>query len=144
MIILKEVNEKNFWDVIDLKVKDEQKDFVTSNAVSLGQAYVQKELIPLAIYNDETLVGFIMYCIDKEDNEYWIYRLMIDEKYQGKGYSKLALNEILVKIKADKKHHKIFLGLHIDSTNALNLYKNLGFKFDGRVFGSEHIMILEY
>jgi diamine N-acetyltransferase len=144
MIQLKEVTRENFWDCIELTVSDDQSAFVTTNAVSIAQSKVQPECIPLAVYDDETMVGFVMYCIDEDDGEYWIYRMMIDKKYQSKGYGRKAFQKLLEIIKEDKTHHTIFLGVHKESIPAVKLYQSFGFTFNGQVFGNEHIMRLEY
>jgi diamine N-acetyltransferase len=75
MITLKEITRDNFWDCISLEVSPEQVEFVTSNAVSIAQSKVQTECIPMAVYDDDLMVGFVMYCIDEDDSEYWIYRM---------------------------------------------------------------------
>ena len=144
LILFKEITKENFWDCIELIVSEEQVDFVTSNAVSIAQSKVQPECIPLAVYDDEIMVGFLMHCIDEDDDEYWIYRMMIDKKHQSMGYGKKALEKLLEIIKQDSNHHKIFLGVHKDSTYAVNLYKSFDFQFNGQVFGCEHIMRLDY
>jgi diamine N-acetyltransferase len=144
MIKFKEITRDNFWECVSLTVMEGQSEFVTSNAVSIAQAKVQPECIPLAIYDDESMIGFLMYCIDEDDSQYWIYRMMIDEKYQSKGYGKKALDKLLEVIKADKTRSKIYLGVHKESVSAVKLYKRCGFEFDGQVFGSEHIMRLDY
>ena len=144
MVILKEVTKENFWDVISLEVSIEQTDFVTSNAVSIAQSKVQPECIPLAVYDDDLLVGFVMYCIDEDDGAYWIYRMMVDKNYQSKGYGKKAMQLLLDRIKDDNSRNKIFLGVHKESVAAVRLYESFGFKFNGQVFGSEHIMRLDY
>lgn len=144
MISLRKINRENFWECIDLEVNEEQISFVTSNAISIAQAKVQSECIPMAIYKDEDMVGFVMYCIDEDDKEYWIYRMMIDKKYQGKGYGKEALGKVLNIIKKDNSRSKVFLGVELENKKAIRLYKNFGFDFDGQVFGKEHIMRLDY
>ena len=144
MILLREITRENFWDCIELSVNEEQKNFVTSNAVSIAQSKVQPECIPLAVYDDDLLIGFVMYCIDEDDGEYWIYRMMIDKRFQSMGYGKKAMSKLLEIIKEDKTHNKILLGVHKESTYAVKLYRSLGFDFNGQVFGSEHIMVLNY
>lgn len=144
MMEFRQITRDNFWDCVSLSVMKEQSDFVTSNAVSIAQAKVQPECIPLAIYDEETMVGFLMYCIDEDDDEYWIYRMMIDEKYQSKGYGKKSLEKLLDIIKSDTSRNKIYLGVHRESIAAVKLYESCGFNFDGQVFGSEHIMRLDY
>ena len=108
MITLKNVDYDNFWEIIDLCVYENQRDFLTSNAVSLAQAKVQQECIPLAIYNDEKPIGFAMYGIDRKDGQYWIYRFMIDRRYQSKGFGRASFKMLTELIKQDKKYNKIY------------------------------------
>lgn len=98
MVTLKEITVDNFWDIIELEVGDDQRDLVTSNAVSIAQAKVQPECVPLAVYDGDVPVGFIMYCIDRDDGEYWIYRLMTDKRHQRKGYARQAMLLALAEI----------------------------------------------
>jgi len=63
MITLNSISRDNFHDVINLSVFDEQKAYVASNVYSLAQAKAQPECVPLAVYNDSDLVGFVMYGI---------------------------------------------------------------------------------
>lgn len=144
MILLREITKENFWDCIELSVNEEQNNFVASNAVSIAQSKVQPECIPLAVYDDDLMIGFVMYCIDEDDGEYWIYRIMIDKKYQSRGYGKKALSKLLEIIKEDKTHNRIFLGVHKENTCAVKLYRSFGFDFTGQVFGKEDIMVLNY
>lgn len=65
---------------------------------------------PLAIYVDEVVVGFLMYIYDTLDHEsfenevfygmksYFIWHIMIEKNYQGKGYGKLAFEKMLMDI----------------------------------------------
>lgn len=85
-----------------------------------------------------------MYCIDRDDGNYWIYRLMIDKNFQGNGYAKEAMNLVINIIKADKSKHKILLGVNKDGDISVKLYERLGFVFNGQVFGKESIMQLGY
>ena len=76
MITLRPISKDNLWECLDLSVHPNQQQYVASNAISISQSKVQPECIPLAIYHDEMMVGFLMYCLDSEDDEYWIYRLL--------------------------------------------------------------------
>ncbi|HEX2946748.1 MAG TPA: GNAT family N-acetyltransferase [Clostridia bacterium] len=144
MIQLREVTAENFWDIIGLEVGEEQKDLVTSNAISIAQAKVQPECRPLAVYNDDIPVGFVMYCIDRDDDEYWIYRLMIDKSYQSRGYGREAMNLVLDEIKRDSGRNKVFLGVDPTGIASVKLYESLGFRYNGQIFGKERIMVLEH
>ncbi len=144
LITLRNIDYNNFWEIIELKVYENQLDFLTSNVVSIAQSKVQPECITLAIYNDEKAVGFVMYGIDRNDGKYWIYRFMIDRRYQSKGLGKAALQLLINQIQQDKAHNKILLGVHKESIVAIKLYHSLGFEFNGQIFNKEHIMELSY
>lgn len=78
-IELRIIDKENMYDVIELEVADEQKDFVASNSFSLLQANYEENLYPFAIYRDNELVGFIMYDFDDETDMYGMCRLMVDK-----------------------------------------------------------------
>lgn len=142
MIKLQEINRDNFHPVLGLSVFEEQNDFVASNCYSMAQAKAQPECVPLAVYKDDELVGFVMYCMDYEDNEYWIYRVMIDKKHQGKGYGKFAMLRILERLQQDKEHSKVYLSFKPENMIAKKLYESLGFTPDGRVIDGETVYCL--
>lgn len=144
MINFREIDRNNIWDILKLKVSEEQMHFVATNAVSIAQAKAQPECVPLAIYDGETPVGFTMYCFDLEEKEYCIYRLMIDSRYQQKGYGREALQKVIDKIKEDKEHHKILISFEPNNTVAKNLYISMGFVPDGRIIDGELVYYLEY
>ncbi|MEG0752372.1 MAG: GNAT family N-acetyltransferase [Angelakisella sp.] len=144
MITLRKITVENFDDIIGLRVREDQKELVADNALSIAQSKVQPECIPLAVYDEETPVGFLMYCVDRDDNEYWLYRLMVDEKYQSKGYGRAAMELLLDIVKADPTHSRMLLGVDPSGEASVALYRSLGFVSNGQVFGKEHIMVLEY
>ena len=140
-VSLREINENNFHEIISLKVEK----YCASNIYSLAQAKIFPKAIPLAIYNNDIPVGFIMYGIEPRDNnEYWIDRFMIDEKYQNNGFGKKALDIIIEKIKQDKTHNKIKISTNPENSRAIKLYKKLGFYETGELHDDEALLILEY
>ena len=143
MIDFKEITKDNFWQVINLEVDERQKEFVASNVISIAQSKIEPSCIPLAIYTDNTLVGFLMYGIDPDDGNYWIVRFMIDKKYQRKGYGKESMEKIIKKIKEDKLYKKIILRVNHNNTEAKELYLKLGFKFSKKEQDGKEIMELE-
>ncbi len=143
MVSLKPVTNDNFWEVVSLKVGEDQ-NFVYSNAISIAQSKVDPSLIPLAIYSDQIIVGFLMYGIDPDDGNYWVVRLMIDEKYQRNGYGKKAMENIIAKIKEDKSRNKIIISTNPENIVGLNLYKKLGFKSTGKIIYEEEVLELYY
>ena len=134
MIKLEEITADNLEDVLKLKVSKEQENFVSTTAYSLAQAYVyQENAYPFAIYADDTLVGFIMFGFYELRNQYTLWKFLIDEKYQNKGYGKIAL---LLGIEYMKKQYDIkemYTGVAIDNNVAEHLYQSIGFQATGLV-----------
>ena len=55
----KPVTVENFQECINLKLKKEQEDFCASNLYSIAESKVEPLVIPLCIYVNNTMVGFI-------------------------------------------------------------------------------------
>ncbi|HBN85138.1 MAG TPA: spermidine acetyltransferase [Clostridiales bacterium] len=145
MIYLRAITRDNYRACLRLRVKQEQQSFVASNAVSLAQSKYEPECIPLAIYDDETMVGFTMYCIDAEVNTYYIYRLMIDAGYQSRGYGFKAMKLLMDRITVDPNYHKIYIDCEPENKAAKNLYTKLGFVITDELReGDNIIMKYEY
>lgn len=144
-ILLKEVNYDNWRGCIRLKVAENQKNFVAPNAFSLAQSKYEADCIPMCIYDDETMVGFIMFGIDKDDDDdqFWICRFMIDEKFQGKGYGKAAIAKIIEHIKNNYDYNEVYLSEVPENAVAKSLYKSFGFEFTGEVEDDEEVMVLK-
>ena len=70
----------------------EQEQFVAPNSVSIAQAYFARERAWFrAIYADETPVGFLMLEDNPYKSEYFLWRLMIDGRFQRMGFGRRAL-----------------------------------------------------
>lgn len=145
MLSLVEIDRHNYLSILDLSVSEEQHSFVASNTYSLAQAFVQPECVPLALYVENKPVGFAMYCIDENDREYWIYRLMIDQRHQGRGYGRAAMLLLIDRIRSemDEQRHRIFISFEPENEVAKSLYESLGFVPDGRVEYGEIVYRLE-
>ncbi|MBE0697007.1 MAG: GNAT family N-acetyltransferase, partial [Anaerolineaceae bacterium] len=100
IISLRPITPQNFREVIRLQVSEDQKNFVASNAYSLAEAGVFPHRSPLAIYADETPVGFLMSAFDEETQRHWIFRLMIAASQQGHGYGRAAMRLLIERMRA--------------------------------------------
>jgi diamine N-acetyltransferase len=140
-ISLREITPENFSEVINLDVAEDQQGFVASNVKSIAQAKIYPTAVPLAVYNDEELVGFVMYAFDTDDKKYYLVRLMIDEKHQGKGYGKAATLEVIQRMKEIKDCNAIYLSFVPENKGAQNLYSSLGFEKTGETNDSGEIVM---
>jgi len=80
------------------------------------------------------MVGFILFDNEKyEDGCYGILRFMIDEKFQGKGYGKLASKEVITMLSTRVDCKRIRVS-HIPHNIVVNkLYKDVGFVETGEL-----------
>jgi diamine N-acetyltransferase len=126
-------------------VMEDQKYFVAPNVYSLAEAKADGVSIPLAIYNENTMVGFIMYCFDQDEGTGYIDRLMIDERYQRHGYCKASMLEVIQRLEKIPECKRIQTSFAHANSVADALYTSLGFCRTGDVTedGSETIMILD-
>ncbi|WP_343339499.1 Spermine/spermidine acetyltransferase [Terrisporobacter petrolearius] len=126
-INFKEIDKSNYNTCINLKVADHQKDYVASNAISLVQAFYEEELYPIGIYNDEEMVGFILYDYDKELEGWSFSRFMIDINHQNKGYGSKALEKFLEFFHNKYLKENLYTSVEIDNEVAMKLYEKFGF-----------------
>ena len=134
MIKLDEITADNLEVVLKLKVSKEQENFVSTTAYSLAQAYVYREnAYPFAIYADDTLVGFIMFGFFELRNQYTLWKFLIDEKYQNKGYGKMALALGIEYMKKQYDIKEMYTGVAIDNDVAERLYHSVGFQLTGLI-----------
>ena len=127
-LTLRDITMNNFRKCIDLKVSAHQKDFVASNIFSLAEAKADGVSNPYAIYADDQMVGFIMYDFEPAENRGYISRLMIDSDFQGKGYGRKAITQVIDRLAAIPECREIQTGYMPANDVAKTLYESLGFK----------------
>ncbi|MCR5754630.1 MAG: GNAT family N-acetyltransferase [Acetatifactor sp.] len=132
MICLKPIAKENIDEVLELRVSENQKNFVISTAESLAKAYVYSQTAyPFAVYDDSTLVGFIMMGYYEVKGYYTLWEFLIDHKYQNKGYGRKALELGLAFVKDHFQADDIYTGVAQGNTVAKKLYESLGFEDTG-------------
>ena len=134
MVYLKEVTKENIDEVLELSVRDDQKSFVSTTAESLAQAYVYKETaFPFAVYNDDTMVGFIMMGYYEVKNYYTLWKFLIDKKYQHMGYGREALMQGISFMRDKFNIKEIYTGVAPGNSVAKGLYQSVGFEDTGLI-----------
>ena len=131
-INLRDVTLKNLVECINLSVTEEQKKIFRAPVVNwIAESKFVKEFQLLAIYNENTVVGFAIYLTrhnEKDNHYYWIEAFMIDKNYQQKGYGKEAMIKIIDFLKNKDTYSRIKLGHRPINYTAAVLYESLGFK----------------
>lgn len=108
-ISLREITEGNAASVGALRTTPEQEQFVSTVAYSLREAASEPEGNPWyrAIYADEQPVGFIMLAWDVTPQPpeiigpWYLWKLLIDHRHQGKGYGQEAVRLVVDLIGAE-------------------------------------------
>lgn len=137
-----ELNAENWYECCELEVSTEQKEYMEPNAISIAQSKFEPTLKPYAIYVEDKIVGFLMYnSVQEELGGYWVYRIMVDEEYQGKGIGKAATKLMISEMAKLPNPQKIVVGYHPENLGAHNLYSSLGFIDNGDRFGKEMAVI---
>ena len=147
-IRLERINDDNFYAITKLRVSKEQKNFLATNSYSIIHAYLAlidgKQAYPFAIFNGDKPVGFLMIgynvigekswgdpnCCWFIKDSYILWRLMIDKKYQGRGYGRKAVELALDFIRTFPAGEAKYCWLSYDVENevARELYRSFGFE----------------
>lgn len=151
-VTLREITLGNWRACIDLKVAPGQEDFVASNVYSLAQAKVNERLTPLAVYDgricgvdpgpDDPMVGFVMYQV--MDGVGFIMRLMVDQRFQGRGYGRATCVEVIRRLKATPEIETIATSYAHGNNAARDLYHGLGFRSWGKTTEREEYVKLDW
>lgn len=149
-ITLQPVTAANWRELIKLKVRDDQAHFVASNVHSIAESQFGFEdeghwnISPFGIYADEEAVGFLMYATNLGHSriQVFIQRLMVDEKFQGKGYGRQAMQVMLGTIRGEERIRNVAISYEPDNRSAKSLYASLGFKETGEMAGDELLAVL--
>ena len=153
----RKITFENLWETVRLSVKDTQKSFVASNTVSLLEAYAALSsgctALPFSLYESGELVGFIMFGYGEIDDgdepdvakgNYCLWRLMIDERFQGRGLGRKAMQAALQYLKTFPcgRADCCWLSYEPENTAARSLYRSMGFVENGEVCGEEIVAVL--
>jgi diamine N-acetyltransferase len=141
-VSLRAITKDNFQECIRLKVRDDQK-FVASNVYSIAQSKIEPQNIPLAIYHDEMLVGFLMYELDYREKELYLCRFMIDQRYQHQGYGRGALELLKDIAMKDPGIETMALSTKPDNAYGISMYKKFGFRDTGVLDDGEEVFVLD-
>ncbi|MBT2663376.1 GNAT family N-acetyltransferase [Bacillus sp. ISL-45] len=124
----RDIDHTNECTVKYIKLKPGQERFIETVDECLKEAGRYHEWHPAAIYFDEEVIGFAMYGSFGPNKDTWIDRIMIEEKFQGKGFGKNAMVNLIDKVSKEYGVQVVYyLSIIEEITIAQRLYKDLGF-----------------
>ena len=148
MVSLRPLTESNRAAVEALRVSKLQERFVSSVPESLQEAAEHPDAHPMywAVYSDDTPVGFVMIADEVDNPEYipqYLWKLLIDERYQRQGFGRATLDLIV-------EYFRGRPGVEVLNTSAgqgegspLGFYERYGFERTGEIRFDEVMLRLE-
>lgn len=131
-VTLREITQANLHAILRLKVAPHQEEFVAANAVSLAEAHFAPQLPWYrAIYAGETPVGFLMLEYNVEEQFHYLWRFMIDARYQQHGYGRQAMALLFAYVKTLPKGDALYTSCVPAEGGPCPFYEKLGFVYTG-------------
>lgn len=147
-VTLREITADTVLDVVKLSVAPGQQQFVAPNAVSLAQALFSREAWYRAVYQDDTLAGFVMLYDESQRAEapekpnIGLWRLMVDQRYQGKGIGRAVIAHVVAHARAKGCFSELFTSYVPAAGGPETFYLSLGFVPNGEMDEDEIVVIL--
>lgn len=135
----REITRETVRAVCALRVADGQRDFVAENALSIAQAHFDPRHWMRAIYADDELAGFLLTLEDASHGDYYVWRFMVDARFQRRGIGRRAMELLLERWQAlgaaDAK-----LSVIDENRGAIALYETVGFRSTDEYVNGELVM----
>lgn len=121
---------------------------VAPNAVSIAEAYFYPEAWFRAIYDGDEPVGFVMLYdhtlgTEPEEPEYFLWRLMVDQRFQGRGLGHAAVARLVEHVRTRPGAQRLLVSHVKEADKLARFYGSLGFVYTGREEGGELEMELK-
>jgi len=139
-IAIRTVTSENWRETLELTVRPQQQRFISEYspiaAIALAKAYVRPGGMiwaPYAIYASGMMVGFFTLAYEPDTtDQYWLFHFFIDQRYQGRGYGKTAMQRIIELVRRKQPRSQMLqLTVHPENLAAQRLYSVAGFQLTG-------------
>lgn len=137
VVELREVSKDDVRAICRLAVAPAQMSFVAPNAISFAEALFEPKAWYRGIFADGTPVGFAMLSIDRDAPEYYLWRFMIDARYQGRGYGRAAIGQIVAFVRTLPAARELLVSWVPADGGPEPFYRGLGFVPTGEMEGIE-------
>ena len=119
-------------------------EYVASNALSIVQSVYENGWIIKAIEHEGKLIGFTMYGYNEEEDFFELCRIMIDHKYQNKGYGTEAIRLVLEEMKKLDGCTQVYLSTDPENARGKHVYEKVGFRSENRMVDDEELYKLVF
>jgi diamine N-acetyltransferase len=149
---LVDVDLGNYYPIMMLEVADDQAEFAWTNSAPLAEAAYVPGFVPRALYLGDEPIGLglvgpfypgYVYDGPPEPGAYIIDHVMVDRRYQGKGYGRRLVALLVDETSARPDCRRILLAVHPGNERALAMYRKMGFADIGRTHEKDILMELK-
>jgi diamine N-acetyltransferase len=148
---LREITSENRAAVEALSVTESQSEYVSGVAESLMEAAATPDACPWfrAVYAGDEPVGFVMISdgitvVNPEYlGPYFLWRLLIDHRYQGNGYGAAALHLVVEHVRTRPDARVLLTSAGQGPESPAGFYQRLGFRLTGEVHEGELVLELD-
>ena len=146
MVSLRPLDETNRREVEALRVSPAQERFVSNVPDSLQEASEEPDGRALywAVYADETPVGFVMISDEVGSAEYipqYLWKLLIDERFQGRGFGAATLDLIVEYFRARPGVEVMWTSAGQGEGSPIPFYERYGFVRTGEIVFDDEVLL---
>lgn len=123
---LVKLSEKNLWDALNLTVEKEQLNYVLEAKSSVAMALMYRSKQGYVLTEGTRAIGLLVLEMDHKKNHYNIDIILIDKKFQGRGYGKVMLNWAIERLKKEGAK-ELEIGVNRFNHAAKKIYMDAGF-----------------
>ncbi len=121
--------EKNWRQATALELREDQREFVSGALDTIAYAAAYKGHKLFVEMEGERAIGLLDLSVDKKKGDYFIETVLIDRRFQGRGFGKIMLRFAVDYLKrAGAK--RLSIGVNRFNIPAQRLYKSVGFTED--------------
>ncbi|MEU4419908.1 GNAT family N-acetyltransferase [Actinoplanes sp. NPDC024001] len=147
---LRAIGDDNREAVMALRVRPGQEQFVDGVPESLREAAANPRARPWlrAVYAEDEPVGFLLLADAAEPGNgvipwpYYLWRMLIDGRYQGRGYGRAALDLLLGYLRERPGAETLITSIVPGPGSPYGFYLRYGFRPTGEWFDHEQVLAL--
>ena len=147
IVTLREISPENEAAIRALRVSPGQEVFVASVGESLEEAASAPEAHPWvrAVYAGAEPVGFVMLGFNMPEGHpdypwrYFLWRLLIDARYQRRGYGHAAMALVIEIVRSSPGGTELVTTIQPGDGGPAPFYRSLGFEATGEWFDGEQV-----
>ncbi|MBI9013130.1 MAG: GNAT family N-acetyltransferase [Clostridiales bacterium] len=120
------LNKTNFWNAMNITIEEEQNSFVLDAKASVAMGLMYKTKKTFVQMEGNLVVGLLVLNVDKKKDDYNIDIIIIDKRFQNRGYGKHMVKWAVEYLKKEGAK-TLTIGVSRQNIGAKKIYMNAGF-----------------